>query len=76
MNSTPAYKTKLFYRLKSHNLVQRVLINTLLSKYNYTIENLAFILHADETELHKAWKGKGVLSDKDASNLVCLFYEF
>lgn len=68
------YKNELYYKLKNRGLVQSALINTILTRYNCKIDALALILHMDVNKLDSAWKEQGLLSEKEASDLVYLFY--
>lgn len=75
MNNIPdKYKSRLYYKFKNNHLVQSALINTILTRYNCPIDYLAVILHVDENNLKRAWNEQELLSDKEATNLVCLFY--
>jgi hypothetical protein len=67
-------KDRILFSLKDHCLVQKSIINTLLIKNNWLIEDLAYILQVSPQKLHRVWLGKDRLTKKKSFNLICLFY--
>lgn len=64
----------IFFKLKGHSLIQSILIDTLLTKNNCSIEDLATITHTDSKKLHQVCLGQARLSEKESIDLVTLFY--
>lgn len=73
-NNTTAVKNRILFNLKEERLVQKVLINALLCKTNYFIDDLAKLLHIDAKKLNQVWAGKGKLNKIKSMELVSLFY--
>ncbi|WP_058534252.1 hypothetical protein [Legionella saoudiensis] len=66
--------TKVFFALKKQNLMQQVLINTLMTRNNCLIDDLAKILNIDAKKLHRVWQGNATLTEKKSTELISLFY--
>lgn len=67
-------KKGVFFNLKHSQLLQSVLINTLLIKTNCFIDDLANLLNIDSNKLSLVWQGKGCLSEKKSTELITLYY--
>lgn len=65
---------RVFFNLRRSKLLQRVLIDTLLTKTNCFIEDIATLLKVDTNKLDLVWQGKERLSEKKSTELVALFY--
>lgn len=63
-----------FFSLRRSQLLQSVLIDTLLIKTNCFIEDLATLLKVDSNKLRLVWQGNGRLSEKKSTELITLFY--
>ena len=64
----------IFYKLKEESLVQSVLLNTLLTKYNCYPEDLAIMLQTNAAKIERVLLGQEQLSEKESSDLVGFFY--
>lgn len=71
VNPTPK---GILYNLKEHNLIQNLLINTLLSKKNCHMEDIAMMLQTNLSKIERVLLGQEQLSDKESSDLVNFFY--
>jgi hypothetical protein len=67
-------KNRVFFNLRKHSLIQKVLINTLLIRNNCFIDDLAKILRTDAKKLHRVWQGHDKLTGKKSTELISLFY--
>lgn len=73
-NRNPKKTNRIFFNLKNDHLIQQVIIDTILLKYNCLLEDLAYLLGVGVNKLQRVRNGEERLSKQKSHKLISLFY--
>jgi hypothetical protein len=65
---------RIFFNLKNESVIQQVIIDTILLKYNCLLDDLAYLLGVGVKKLQQVRNGEDCLSEKKSQQLISLFY--